>query len=89
MIENGCYVSGTWGQYAAGRMISLAESFGWQNEHSVNEDNQNDFDLELLIDLADEAELWLNNHIAPAGTSFGWNDGEFFLWSNSDWESLD
>lgn len=35
--------------------------------------------------LADTAEQWLNDHIAPEGYSFGWHDGEFFLWSAADW----
>lgn len=35
--------------------------------------------------LADDAEAWLNK-IAPEGWSFGWHDGEFFLWSDEDWE---
>jgi hypothetical protein len=29
---------------------------------------------------ADDAEAWLNDHIAPDGYRFLWNDGEFFLW---------
>ncbi len=37
-------------------------------------------------DLADQAEEWLNDHVAPEGYSFGWNDGEFFLQSSEWWE---
>ncbi len=38
------------------------------------------------MDAADEAEVWLNATVAPEGYSFGWSDGEFFLWSDQDWE---
>ena len=36
--------------------------------------------------MADDAETWLNEHVAPEGYQFGWHDGEFFLWSNEEWE---
>jgi hypothetical protein len=91
-LETGCYIDGTWGQYAVGRLLSLAESYGWVNGYKVNEDNQNDFGSQVSIgvidELADEAEVWLNDNIAPAGTSFGWFDGEFYLWTDSDWSEV-
>jgi hypothetical protein len=34
---------------------------------------------EFLIELADEAESYLNEKVAPEGLVFGWYDGEFFL----------
>lgn len=37
-------------------------------------------------EMADQAEEWLNDHVAPAGYMFGWHDGEFFLWSDDQWE---
>lgn len=36
--------------------------------------------------LADAAEEWMNENVAPDGYSFGWNDGEFFLGSSEWWE---
>ena len=36
-------------------------------------------------ELADKAEQWLNDNIAPEGWSFAWCDGEFFLWPDSEW----
>jgi hypothetical protein len=36
----------------------------------------------LVVDqgeLADKAEAYLNEHVAPYGFEFGWHDGEFFL----------
>ena len=41
---------------------------------------------EEVYSLADDAESWLNEHAAPEGYSFGWHDGEFFLWSTETWE---
>ena len=86
-METGCYIQGSWGQYAIGRLCSFAEAQGWKNEYSVNEDSLKDFDLDFVVELADEAEAWLNEHVAPPDHSFGWFDGEFYLWSNSDWRS--
>lgn len=34
--------------------------------------------------LADSAEEWLNEHIAPEGHHFEWSDGEFFLWADEE-----
>jgi hypothetical protein len=87
-MEAGCYIQGSWGQYAMGRLCSFAESQGWVNEYSVNEDSQKDIDLDLLVELADEAELWLNENVAPENHSFGWVDGEFMLLTTADWQSL-
>lgn len=36
-------------------------------------------------EMADKAETWLNDNVAPEGYSFGWHDGEFYLWSTADW----
>ena len=41
---------------------------------------------EVRHDLADKCEHELNEQLAPIGYSFGWHDGEFFLWSDEDWE---
>lgn len=35
-------------------------------------------------ELADQAETWLNDHIAPDGWSFGWIDGDFCLLPTDD-----
>lgn len=36
--------------------------------------------------LAESAEAWLNANVAPDGWAFGWHDGEFMLWPDSDWQ---
>ena len=40
-------------------------------------------------DLAGDAETYLNEHVAPEGWAFGWHDGEFFFWPESDWSEVD
>ena len=46
----------------------------------------NEEQWEWLMDAADMVEQWLNENVAPEGFSFGWHDGEFFLWSTESWE---
>jgi hypothetical protein len=41
---------------------------------------------ECTVSLADRAEQWLNDNVAPEGWSFGWHDGEFYFWPNDEWE---
>ena len=38
-----------------------------------------------IIDLADEAEEYLNT-LVPDTHAFGWHDGEFFLWPVETWQ---
>lgn len=49
-------------------------------------DEPTDSEEEEIIWASDVAEAWLNNNIAPEGFSFGWFDGEFFLWADAQWE---
>ena len=39
-----------------------------------------DVECEQLIWASDDAEVWLNTHIAPEGYAFYWEDGDFGLW---------
>jgi hypothetical protein len=43
---------------------------------------------ELIYNLSDEAEEWMNDNIAPEGFAFGWHDGEWFLWSIKEWQDV-
>jgi hypothetical protein len=45
-----------------------------------------DDEHEVLSDAADEVEQWLNDNVAPEGYSFGWYEGEFYLWPDEQWE---
>ena len=38
-------------------------------------------------ELADKAEAWLNENVAPDGWAFGWIDGEFYLWPMTTWNA--
>lgn len=78
--DAGCWVDGHWGWKAPLRVIQIAYDFGYSGLM---------FDVENLDDMwdaAEEAEDWLNENIAPEGYSFGWFDGEFFLWSWDEWD---
>lgn len=76
----GCWVAGDWGQYATGRVIVLASCYGYAPA-AYDPD-----DFEQVCEEADAAEAWMNEHVAPEGYSFGWYDGEFFLWADNEWE---
>lgn len=91
----GTYVSDWFGQYAIPRMLTIASAYGFKGtqpedaklldiaEHAAEtlswrEDTPEDT-TELLIDLADDAETWLNEFIVPEGMAFGWWEGDFKL----------
>lgn len=89
-MQPGCYVDGHWGRYGTGRVIELAEEFGWDDPEALDfllrtKESPPDFTDESY-ELSQAAEDWLNENVAPEGFSFGWYDGEFFLWSAQDWE---
>lgn len=81
--DAGCWIDGHWGWRGSHRLIQLAHEFGWprgEAEDAIREDD------EFVHEIADEAEEWMNNNVAPANHSFGWFDGEWFLWSHETWE---
>lgn len=95
----GCWVDGHTGQYAVATMVKLAEDHGYRDDEicalayrHLAENTPYDIppldddEHEKLMDAADEVEAWMNEHLAPEGFSFGWHDGEFFLWANETWE---
>lgn len=97
--EEGCWIDGTWGRFGSARLIQLASYRGY-NEIEVVEAADamlksmgpsrsivTDEQEELVYDAADEVETWMNDHVAPAGFSFGWEDGELYLWSDKNWEA--
>lgn len=81
--DAGCWVDGHWGQFGSSRVIQIAHEFGWQDYLVVHPDD------EFIHDYADKAEEWMNNNVAPDGHSFGWYDGEWFLWPYSTWEETE
>jgi len=95
-LEIGCYIDGHWGHYGVAKMIDMAADLGYDDQEIItlarNKLNSTHFinfsvdDEQMLNDAADEVEAWLNEHVAEDGYSFGWHDGEFFYWANSEWE---
>lgn len=97
--DAGCYVEGWWGQYAVAHMIERATEFGYTDDtledyaarHLAtmgpsDSPGITDNEHEVMLDASDDVESWLNEHAAPEGYSFGWQDGEFFLASSAWWE---
>lgn len=94
-LEPGCYVDGHNGQYGIARVISMADDYGFKGStdedarliqfaiHAASNwdwpDDMTDDDHEFMHELADEAETFLNEKVAPESLVFGWHDGEFFL----------
>jgi hypothetical protein len=80
-------------------MIQRAVDFGFRNPELENlaarhlhgmgpsdtDWSLSDDEHEILSDGSDVAENWLNENVAPEGYSFGWHEGEFFLWSTETW----
>lgn len=98
----GCFIDGHWGQYAIARVVEIARDLGWDDAEGIDIATRHlasagpfaaldisDEEHGVLVDAADDAERWLNDHVAPKGFSFGWYDGEFFLWSDESWEEMD
>lgn len=96
--DAGCYVDSHWGQYATAHMIERATEFGFTNPElediaarhlaSIGPSDApgiTDDEHEILSGASDEAENWLNENAAPDGYSFGWWEGEFYLWPTETW----
>jgi hypothetical protein len=100
-VEPGCWVDGHWGQYGPDRLAEIADGLGWLPQ-SLEDDPRGlrviadalsdaGYDhnyWERHIEAADGIETWLNDHTATDGYSWGWYDGEFYLWPNDEWEQL-
>lgn len=88
-VETGCYAEGHRGWHAHAHVIELAEGFGFPLDDEARElvhaydtndhaDDDHNTRLEVVLDIMDEAEAWLNDH-TTAGYVWHWRDGEFFL----------
>ncbi len=100
--DAGCWIDGHWGQYGIARMVDIAEDYGYADAEvidiasrhlascgSSSAPNISDDEHESLSWAADDVEQWLTENVAPEGYSFGWHEGEFFLWSTEHWEEED
>jgi len=98
--ESGCWIDGHWGQYGPIRQIEITDQlletefmdqlcmltaeFVPENSHSAYPKVDMD-DVENIFDVSDRAEEALNA-ATPDDFSWGWHDGEYFLWSQETWE---
>lgn len=99
--DAGCYVEAWWGQYAVAHMIQRATEFGYRDAQLQDYATRHlasmgpsdapgitDDEHEAMSDGADDVVTWLNTYAVPEGHSWGWEDGEFFLWPDETWEEL-
>lgn len=100
--DAGCWVDGHWGQYGLAHLVLKATDYGYADAEMIDyatrhmasmspngDEDLTDDEHEAMSDGADDVESWLNAHVAPEGYSFGWQDGEFFLWADAEWEDED
>lgn len=90
--QAGCWVDGSFGQYADAHVILSACASGWLDMAAFDIASRwiamepfTDSELHLLVSFADDAEAWMNENIAPEGYMFGWHDGEFFMMTTEWW----
>lgn len=97
--DAGCYVEGWWGQYAGAHMVMRATEFGYSDAEVIalarkkldemfptSGEQLSDDEYEILSDMIEDVETWLNYNVAPALYLFGWYEGEFYLWTEKQWE---
>lgn len=86
--NTGVWVDSYAGQFAVDEMILAASSFGFEIPETISEailqrglywDSNLDIDTNLLYEIADEAEMFLNELVADKPLLFGWSDGDFWL----------
>lgn len=81
--EEGCWIDGRFGDHNANlTLLRLAVSFGWSPGGDIQVE-----DAEEMYQIAEEAEYWLNEHVAPEGYLFFWSDGDFVLMPTYEWEA--
>ena len=91
-VEPGCYVEGAWGwrgiahlvldqfpTLASDRELRLMSAYsrGWTVGGLPD----------AAVDIADRVEARLRQRL-PEGIWCGWEDGEFFVWNEEEWEGL-
>lgn len=85
-VDAGCWIDGHHGVYGPERLVSIAESYGYESTLLHGYELLEPEDWEAWIWESEAAAEWMNDHVAPEGFSFGWFDGEWFLWSQESWE---
>lgn len=99
--EAGTWISSQWGRYAPFRLVQMAHwhGFKFSREDCAAFDRVKaeleggpaapEADWGALDALADSAEEWVNENVAPAGFRFGWDEGEFVLMTIDWWEAFE
>jgi hypothetical protein len=90
--DAGVWVDGVRGWMAEHHMIDLAVGHGWpitaDDDRVINACRGQLYsvdDSESLREIADDAEAFMNDHVAPLGYAFGWHEGDFILASEATW----
>jgi hypothetical protein len=97
--DTGCWVDGVKGIYAPVAVVDIARSRGFAWPHPDTDADlyewaragqhgpgpMNEDSSVAWGELCDDAEQWLDDHIAPEGYWFGWLDGDFMLGSEAQW----
>lgn len=90
--DAGCWSEGSRGVYGLPHVVRIAQAHGMplaaEDEEVVTayESDAYGATVETMDWIADDAERWLDENVAPDGFSFGWFGGEFFLWSEESWD---
>lgn len=91
--DAGCWIDGHWGHYGSARLIEIAHNFGYGRDGAMCQEylygDVSSLKCEFIVEASEDAEVWMNENVAPDGFSFGWHDGEWFLWSDESWESVE
>lgn len=93
--DAGCWIAGHWGHYGSAHVIRIAARYGYPDlqlysiaERYLHASAFMSAELcEAVYEGAEHAERWLNENAAPDGYSFGWHEGEFFLWPDEVWRA--
>lgn len=85
-LETGCYIDGHHGHYGSAEVILLAADLGYNTFQDITSAKEYlaGGDVEWIMEMADDAEHWLNENIAAPEHYFGWFDGEFF-YQTAEW----
>ncbi len=95
--EVGVLISGHAGRYGATELIRLAQEYGFgldtSDSNCVARYEDGEFDPtgeldETILWISEDAEDFLNDHVAEEGYMFSWYEGEFYyqpmLWWTED-----
>lgn len=86
-VNVGCVLSAPFGWHNLARMIAVATDLGYVisddeqaivDRYEAGDSDPDSNDHEVVIEMMDDAEAWLNEH-TDDGYLWHWSDGEFFL----------